>query len=166
MGDASHFLISGWVCRQWIREDGRQQIIDFILPGDTVLPIRSPKHTSTVCLLTLTTAKLAPAASVFKAVADDAARYPSLAKAFVTTVALEHQRLLDQLIRLGMLSATERLADLLYELHRRLEPVSLASQGRFGLPLTQTVLADALGTSAIHMNRTFKLLEREGEIRA
>ena len=93
------------------------------------------------------------------------ARYPNLAKTFVTAVALEHQRLLDQLIRLGMLSATERLADLLYELHRRLEPVSLASQGRFACPLTQTVLADALGTSAIHMNRTFKLLEREGEIR-
>ena len=63
------------------------------------------------------------------------ARYPSLAKAFVTAVALEYQRLFDQLIRLGTLSATERLADLLYELHRRLEPVSLASQGRFALPV-------------------------------
>ena len=163
-GESCHFLVSGWVCRQWFREDGRQQIIDFVLPGDTVLPIRSPTHSSTISLLTLTSAKLAPASSVFRAVSDNAARYPGLAKAFATAVALESQRLLDQLIRLGTLSATERLADLLDELHRRLEPVNLASQGRFECPLTQSVLAEALGTSAIHMNRTFKLLEREGKI--
>lgn len=165
MNDGAHyFLISGWACRQWIREDGRQQIIDFVLPGDTITPIRSPKHASTVSLLTLTNARFAPATSVHQVVSNNATRYPGLTKAFAAAVNSEYQRLFDQLIRLGTLSATERLADLLSELYRRLEPVNLASQGRFECPLTQSVFAEALGTSAIHMNRTFKLLEREGKI--
>ena len=159
-----YFLISGWACRQWIREDGRQQIIDFVLPGDTITPIRSPKHASTVSLITLTNARLASATSVRQLVSSDAQRYPGLTRAFAAAANAEYQRLLDQLIRLGTLSATERLADLLSELYRRLEPVNLASQGRFECPLTQSVLAEALGTSAIHMNRTIKLLEREGKI--
>lgn len=61
---AHYFLISGWACRQWIREDGRQQIIDFVLPGDTITPIRSPKHASTVSLVTLTSARFVSATSV------------------------------------------------------------------------------------------------------
>ena len=162
--DAHYFLISGWACRQWIREDGRQQIIDFVLPGDTITPIRSPKHASAVSLLTLTSARFAPATSVHQLVSNNPTRYPGLTKAFAAAVNSEHQRLFDQLIRLGTMSSTERLADLLSELYRRLEPVNLASQGRFECPLTQSVLAEALGTSAIHMNRTFKLLEREGKI--
>lgn len=161
---ARYFLSSGWACRQWIGEDGSQQIIDFILPGDVILPIKSLKHSSTVFLLALTPISLVSASGVFEAVADNKTRYQGLRSALAFEQQLESERMINQLIRLGALQATERLADLLAEFHRRLKPVHLANQGRFECPLTQSVFADALGTSAIHMNRTFKLLERSGKI--
>lgn len=158
------FLSSGWACRQWIGEDGSQQIIDFILPGDVILPMQSPKHSSTVFLVALTAISLVSASAVFETVADDALRYTGLKSALAFEQQLESERLINQVVRLGALQATERLADLLAEFHRRLRPVHLANRGRFECPLTQSVFADALGTSAIHMNRTFKLLERSGKI--
>ena len=51
---------------------------------------------------------------------------------------------------------------LLLELHHRLRTVGLAEAGRFEMPLTQEVLADALGLSIVHVNRTLQQIRREG----
>jgi DNA-binding transcriptional MocR family regulator len=40
--------------------------------------------------------------------------------------------------------------------------VGLGNERKFPLPLTQEVLADALGLSIVHVNRTLQQLRREG----
>jgi CRP-like cAMP-binding protein len=42
--------------------------------------------------------------------------------------------------------------------------VGLAEKQRFPLPLTQELLADALGLSIVHINRTLQQMRRDGLI--
>ena len=77
--------------------------------------------------------------------------------------AIEEAHLLAQITRLGRLSALERIADLFLELYERLSLAGLASNGRFALPLTQEVVADALGLTSVHLSRTLQLARRRGE---
>ncbi|WP_084175994.1 helix-turn-helix domain-containing protein [Brevundimonas bacteroides] len=44
------------------------------------------------------------------------------------------------------------------------EAVGLASDGAYELPINQEQLADALGTTSVHVNRTLKGLEADGVI--
>lgn len=63
---------------------------------------------------------------------------------------------------LGRRDAAQRLAHLFCELEVRLGMVGLAGDGRYDLALTQTDLAECLGLSPVHMNRTVQHLRREG----
>ena len=47
------------------------------------------------------------------------------------------------------------------ELHGRLGRVGLAEDDRFAMPLTQEALADVLGFSVVHVNRTVQQLRRD-----
>ena len=95
---------------------------------------------------------------------DGRAHDDGVASACVRAVGLEETRLFDHIVRLGRQSAFERVTHLLLELHERLAVVGLAFENRFPLPLTQEVLADALGLSIVHVNRTLQQLRRGGLI--
>jgi hypothetical protein len=57
-----------------------------------------------------------------------------------------------------------RIAHLLCEIGLRLQAVGLGQDDNFKLPMTQAELADALGLTTVHVNRTLKQLRREGLI--
>ncbi|WP_099864758.1 Crp/Fnr family transcriptional regulator [Pararhizobium haloflavum] len=63
---------------------------------------------------------------------------------------------------LGRLAADQHLAHLVCELYERLNAAGLADDHRFSLPATQIDLADMLGLSSVHVNRTIKLLCERG----
>lgn len=71
---------------------------------------------------------------------------------------------LDAMARLGQQTAYERLSHLLLETYMRLETVEHTSLGGFQLPVTQDVLADALGLSLVHLSRTLRQMRREGTV--
>ena len=73
----------------------------------------------------------------------------------------EDALLLDQVVRLGVQTAYERVAHFLLEIQERLALVGQADDQHFPLPLTQEVLAGALGLSIVHVNRTLRLLREE-----
>ncbi len=87
--------------------------------------------------------------------------HPSLAQAVSIMAHLDHMLLCNQVVRLGRQAAGERFAHLMLELHERLERVGLAENGRFTMPLTQEALADVLGFSVVHVNRTIQQLRRD-----
>ena len=62
---------------------------------------------------------------------------------------------------MGGLAAPARAAHLFCELHIRLETVSLASSEGYDFPINQGDLADVLGLSPVHMNRTLQELRAE-----
>ena len=68
----------------------------------------------------------------------------------------------EHLVNLGRRSAEERMAHFLLELGARLKLVGIGNRTGFDCPLTQYHLADALGLSAVHVNRILRQLREEG----
>lgn len=151
---ATHLIVSGWAARVRMLEDGRRQIINFLLPGDLIGHHGQERPVAPSAVVAITEFDSCPAPS--------AAVSPTLARAYARSKALEEAYLLAQVTRLGRLSAHERIADLLLELIERLELVGLAANGRFSLPITQEALADTLGLTPVHVNRMLQDLRREG----
>jgi len=138
--------------------DGRRQIFSFLLPGDGVgLDRRSGAELCTITALTAV--ESIDAEPLLDAVQAGAA--PGLARALAAAAELEQARLFDHMVRLGRQTAYERVAHFLLELQRRLETAGLGDGRRFPLPLTQEIMADALGLSIVHVNRTLQQLRRE-----
>ena len=54
------------------------------------------------------------------------------------------------------------MVHLLLELHARLKMAGLATPDTFVLPITQEVLADALGLSVVHTNRVLQQVRHNG----
>lgn len=48
------------------------------------------------------------------------------------------------------------------EMQERLAFVGLSAADQFPLPLTQEMLADALGLTSVHVNRTLQAIRRDG----
>jgi len=69
----------------------------------------------------------------------------------------------EHLVNIGRRNAIERTAHFFMELAERLSLVGLATEAEFKCPLNQFVLADALGLTAIHINRVLRQL-REQEL--
>jgi len=67
-------------------------------------------------------------------------------------------RPLDVLASVGRRSAIERTAHFFMQLAERLNLVGLATEVEFKCPLTQFIVADALGLTAIHINRVLRQL--------
>ncbi|XYD06748.1 helix-turn-helix domain-containing protein [Methylobacterium sp. NMS12] len=61
---------------------------------------------------------------------------------------------------MGQREAPERLAHLICELLLRLRLVGIADEGGYDLPLTQIDLADILGMTSVHVNRTLRHLRQ------
>jgi CRP-like cAMP-binding protein len=150
-------LLSGWAFRYKTLEDGRRQILNFLLPGDLVglqgSVIGEMEHSveslSPVVLCVFQRDNLA---TLFEG-------YPSLAFD-VTWLASREERMLDEnLLSLGRRSAMERAAYLIAFLYRRAEKSGMAT--RPIIPITQQHVADTLGLSIVHTNKTLrKLAER------
>jgi len=158
----ARFVVAGWAACQRVLPDGRRQIFRLILPGDGLgLHERgSPAVPWTV--VALTALETVDAQALVEAA--EAGRSTALSQALVGAALSEEQLLLDHLVRLGQQTAYERVAHFLLELQRRLQVAGLGDSRRFPLPLTQEILADALGLSIVHVNRTLQQLRREGLI--
>lgn len=149
-------LLSGWVASVRQLADGRRQILGFLLPGDIIGLCPQPEPLALSTLTSLTDVSVCPA--------PRAAPHGSLARAYAMAKALDEAHHLAHICRVGRLNAQERLADLLLELHDRLELAGLTDGGSFELPLTQEILADALGLTQVHVNRTLQLMRRSGDL--
>lgn len=158
----AYVIADGWAIRYKLLEDGRRQILNFLIPGDLVGYFALLFRTSVYAvepLTSLTVHSFTPDQmfDVFK-------QSPQLAVALSWLAAQAERQLDEQLVRIGRRRAKERLAHLFMELNYRLlrsgAPQSMAEL----FPLTQPLLADALGMSHVHTHRTFRELVRENLI--
>jgi CRP-like cAMP-binding protein len=150
----------GWLVRTVTLADGRRQITDFVLPGDIVYVGRKGSDGATHHLTNLTPASIATMSS-FRLQALRT-HHPALALKLHDEVMRAESRLADQVLRLGRLGAYERIAHLLLDLLARLRRVGLATEPQYSLPVTQEDLSDALGLSAVHLNRVLRAMARDG----
>jgi CRP-like cAMP-binding protein len=157
----ARFLISGWAARvRWLA-DGRRQILGFLLPGDGIGLCLRPHPLALATTVALTPLMTMDAEPVMRAVAGPSP-VEDLAAAIQIASSMDEAALLNQVVRLGRQTAYERMCHLLLELYGRLSDVGLAEEQTFPLPLTQELMADALGLSIVHVNRILQQLRREG----
>ncbi|MET0273464.1 MAG: Crp/Fnr family transcriptional regulator, partial [Phenylobacterium sp.] len=110
-------------------------------------------------LVALTAVETVDATPLLKAARSGQA--PGLARALAREQVIDQAILFDHMVRLGRQTAYERVAHFLLELRGRLQIAGLGDAQRFPMPLTQEVLADVLGLSIVHVNRTLQQLRRE-----
>jgi CRP-like cAMP-binding protein len=70
----------------------------------------------------------------------------------------------EWVVNVGRRDSRARVAHLLCEFSLRLEAAGLARNHRYELPMTQEQLADAVGLTAVHVNRVLKQLGEDGLI--
>lgn len=70
----------------------------------------------------------------------------------------------EWLVAMGRRSSEAQLAHLICEIFVRMQVVDRVDGCSFLLPLTQVELADVLGMSVVHVNRTLQKLRRQGAV--
>ena len=155
-------LNAGLAMRYKVLKNGRRQILGLILPGDF---IGFPGCLFENALYSILSLKEAVVCSVpFAAIFDLIRRHPKLGAAVFWIAGHEAALFTEHLVGVGRQSAYERVARLLLELLVRLRAVGLADERSYILPLTQELMADALGLSVPHVNRTLRRLREDGLI--
>jgi CRP-like cAMP-binding protein len=92
-------------------------------------------------------------------------RFPSLAFDITWLAAREEQLIDEHLLSIGRRTALERIAYLLLHLSVRAEESGLAKDGSVQFPFTQQHLADTLGMSLVHTNKTLRRLLASDAVR-
>ncbi|MEQ9345772.1 MAG: Crp/Fnr family transcriptional regulator [Thalassospira sp.] len=152
-------LFDGWVSSYKLLPDGTRQIIDFQLPGDFLglrsLLLRTSDH-SFEAITNVTVAEIS-AKHIFEAFE----KAPRLAAAVLWAASRDEAMIVEHLINIGRRSAITRTAHFLLELGARLRLIGIGSKEGYPCPLSQYLLADALGLSAIHINRVLRQLREQ-----
>lgn len=160
-GATPHFytILSGWAFSYRMLPDGRRQILDVKVAGDLIGIQSAMLATMThgVDALTEVTACAFARDRFF-----DLFRYPEIAYN-ITWLASAGECALEQaLLSMGRKNAIERTAYLLWYLYEKGKAVGLVKDNRLFLPMTQTQIADTLGQSLVHTNKTLQKLRRMG----
>lgn len=149
-------VLNGWAFRYKMLDDGRRQILNFALPADMVglqgTLMNEMEHS--VEALTPLTLCVFPRSKLY----DLYSQFPSLAFDITWLAAREEQLIDEHLVSLGRRTALERTAFLLLHLFVRAQELRLAKDNTIQFPFTQQHLADALGMSLVHTNKTLKRL--------
>ncbi len=159
-GHRAYILQEGWASCYKQLPDGGRQIITFSLPGDC-LGLRSVLlRTSDHSFATITDAVVSEVpAQRMTAVFHD---QPRLGAAILWAASRDEAMTVEHLVNVGRRSAIQGMAHMILELCERLQLVGLATPNGFDCPLNQQAFADALGLSAIHVNRTLRQLRERG----
>lgn len=154
-------VVSGWVGRINQFPDGRRQILSLCLPGE-VLDAR-PVAGLQLGHFALTPTQIVDVTGVMAACRGETPDF-ALAIAWRELEDEPRQREARQIVRLGRLSAYERTASLLLELHERQRRSGQADASSMPMPLTQEMLSDILALSVVHVNRILQQLRHDGLI--
>jgi len=155
-------ILDGFACRFQVLPNGRRQITAFLLPGDICdfrFLVSEPAETGIVSLQPTTIAVVDQ-----ERVVSLCERFPRITRALLKASAVDDAIARQWLTSVGQRSALQRTAHLFCELLVRLRAVGLARDLSYDLPATQAELGDALGLSAIHMNRTIQQLRKQNVI--
>ncbi len=147
-------VLSGWGFRYKVLKDGRRQILNYVMPGDMVglqgtLMGEMQHSIEALSPVTLCVFKRSGLEQLYR-------QHPDLAYD-ITWIAAREERILDEnLLSIGRRSALERAAYLLAFLYQRAETLQVFRGGRNAIPITQQHVADTLGLSIVHTNKTLR----------
>ena len=158
----SLLLVSGWLARSKDLAGGDRQMTELHVTGDFPdlhgFTLKRLDHD----VLTLSDCTLA-------VVPHDrmrrmTERFPRLARIYWFATNMDAAIHREWALSLGKRSAISRMAHLFCELYVRLEVVGETRGDTYDFPLTQRELAECLGLTSVHANRTLQELRRRGLI--
>ncbi|MEQ1614659.1 MAG: Crp/Fnr family transcriptional regulator [Hyphomicrobiaceae bacterium] len=153
-------VLSGWTIKHMSLADGRRQIINYALPGDLLglqgAVFDKMQHTvealSDVVLCVFDRSKIWKLYEAHQGLGFD-----------LTWIAANEKSILAEfLVTVGQRTASERIAFLLLTLFRRARNVGLVDMNTMTVPFTQEHLADTIGFSLVHTNKSLNRLWRTG----
>ena len=153
-------LLEGWACRYKILPTGSRQILAFMMPGDCC-----NLHVGLLAEMDHSIQAITPSvvATIDRAQMDAIFdEHRAVAKAMYIAQLVDEGTLRSWITSMGRRSSIERVAHLMCELYLRARNVGLTSEPQFALPLSQLLLADALGMTPVHLNRVIKELRLGG----
>jgi CRP-like cAMP-binding protein len=156
----AHAVIEGFACRYKTFPDGTRQIVDFLVPGDLC-----DGHALFLAAMDHTVGTLSPCLVAYvphKVLLDLTETHPAIARVLWWSALVQESIAREWIGNIGRRAGEQRLGHLVCELCFRLDAVGLGHEGRYNLPLTQTDLADAIGFSTVHTNRTLQKLRKRG----
>lgn len=159
--DALFLVTDGWACRYTTTREGGRQLPALLVPGDvgnldSLMFDRLDYGVRTITQATIVALPRDRALAL-------AAQHPGIARTFTWLGLIENVILSKWTLSLGRRSAIERLAHLLCELSVRLGAEN-GEESSFAFSLTQEQIADALGLTSVHVNRTMQHLRTDGLI--
>lgn len=153
-------VLSGWGFRYKLLDDGRRQILNYVMPGDLIglqgSVMGEMQHSvEALSELLLCVFERDNLHGLYR-------EHPGLAYD-ITWLASREERMLDEnLLSVGRRTALERAAYLIAFIHARAKVVGLNGKTRVEIPITQQHVADTLGLSLVHTNKTLrKLIDRK-----
>jgi CRP-like cAMP-binding protein len=155
---APRLILGGWAGWAHTLADGRRQILQLHLAGDVLGLFEIPEQE----VVALTTVRSVDATPLMLALQAPGPAGAALRSAWADVEKAHQRGLVSQLVRLGCLSAYERMANLIFELLQRHRRAGLGDGRWMPWGLTQETVADVLGLSVVHVNRTLQQLRRDG----
>ena len=157
------FVESGLLSRYKTLRNGNRQIVSFHLARDLVdmqsCLVRIADHG--IRTHTPTTLLTVSCDDILRI----AAEFADLARAFWFETLVDAAIFREWTLNVGRRTARERTAHLLLEFAYRFKAIGLSDGREFVLPVTQADLADAVGLSPVHVNRSLQWLRSQGFIR-
>lgn len=161
--DAVYNLIDGWVALYTLLEDGRRQIVQFVLPGGVFGMCGGSSGRTTYGAQALTEALVSVVSlAVLTARLRDS---PDVTARLVRSLSRDRALAFDHLTSVGRRNARERVACLILELFVRCRTQWPGNRiEEMYLPLTQEHIGDATGLTFVHVNRILRALRKEGVV--
>lgn len=152
-------LLSGYAIRHKIVADGARQIVSVHMKGDIVDLQNSFLGVADHSVQVLTESRVAfiPREAVKKL----AFERPNIGMAMWHDTLVDGSIFREWIANVGRRDARMRVAHLLCEFSLRLKVAGLGEETRYELPMTQDQLADCVGLTPVHVNRTLKGLEAD-----
>ncbi|WP_313326657.1 Crp/Fnr family transcriptional regulator [Sphingobium yanoikuyae] len=153
-------VLDGWACRYKILPSGTRQILAFLMPGDSC-----DLHVGLLEQMDHSIQSIGPAviATIDRPEIDRIMDcHPNVAKAMYLAQLIDEGTLRAWITSMGRRTSIERVAHLICELYLRARNIGLINGQHLTLPLSQILLADALGMTPVHLNRILKELKASG----
>jgi CRP-like cAMP-binding protein len=155
-------VVEGFACRYKLLDDGRRQILAYLIPGDfcdlNLFLLDRVEHSTAA--MTRTRVAFISQNDVL-ALTD---KFPNLTRALWRSTLLDEAITSEWVVNLGQRTAYERMAHLFCELFYRMRSINGVTGNSYALPITQAALGDTVGLSNVHVNRTIQELRAQGLI--
>lgn len=162
-GDAyvdSYTLFDGWVMLYRTLKSGKRQILRFALPGDFLNFQPDVFGERTHSAVTLTDCTLCSFDG--QHLLEMFRTYPELSLQLAWINARDMTLSEEYLANVARRSARERIVFLILDIYDRLRARGLNRSDEIPFPVTQEDIADMVGLTVVHVNRTLGVLRRDG----